>query len=239
MKPTVLASALVLAVLPSLAGAAEGDAAPAPVASPAAAAATPDPTDVLFDRPQLKNTKPSSTIRYAYLRRSGITKGPYGPPLDDEIKLTIEPGKTADNRDVKVQMFSGANRAPAGPFEDMPGNPVIPLFLENHLKGLAALLEANPRYIKNAIRKGLREKATITPTKVDFKGKQVDGWQIVTKPFVGDPQTDKLRGFDNLTYTFVVAPEVPGEIVSIEAQAKKPDGGELLEETLSYDQNAG
>jgi len=236
LKTNAFAAALMLAVLPTLAGAASGD---SPTPKPAAAQATPDASDVLFEQPQMKNTQPGSTLRYVYLRRSGITKGPYGPPIDDEIKLKIEPGKSADGRDIQVQMFSGGNRAPAGPFDDMSGNPIIPLFLENHLKGLAGLLEANPRYIKNAIRVGLRNKATVTATKIDFKGKQVDGWRIVTKPFEGDPQTEKLRGFDGLTYTFVTSPEVPGEIVSIEAQAKKPDGGELLEERLSYDQNAG
>ncbi|WP_147045263.1 hypothetical protein [Methylobacterium gnaphalii] len=225
-----------LATLPSLAGAAPDDK-PAPV--PAATNGTPDAADVLFEQPQMKNTQPGTTLRYVYLRRSGITRGPYGPPMEDEIKLKIESGKNADARDIQVQMFSGANRAPAGPFDDMAGNPVLPLFLENHMKGLAALLEANPRYIKNAIRIGLRNKATVTATKVDFKGKQVDGWRVVTKPFEGDPETAKMRGFDGITYTFVTSPDVPGEIVSIEAQAKKPDGGELLEERLSYDQNAG
>ena len=47
-----------------------------------------------------------------------------------------------------------------------------------------------------------------------------------------------MRGFDALTYTFITSAEVPGEIVSMEAQAKTPEGGELLEESLSYDQNA-
>lgn len=237
MKPIVLASVLILAGLPSLARAAD-EAAATPVPAPTASG-TPSASDVLFDQPQMKNTAPGSTLTYDYLRRSGISKGPYGPPLHDEIKLTIEPGNAADNRTIRVQMFSGGNRVPAGPFPDMPGNPVLSLFLENHLKGLAGLLEANPRYLKNAIRKGLRDKATVTPTRIEYQGKTVDAWRIETQPFVGDPQTDRMRGFDTLTYTFVTSPAVPGEIVSIVAQAKKPDGGELLEEKLDYDPNAG
>ncbi|SFK93281.1 hypothetical protein [Methylorubrum salsuginis] len=209
--------------------------APTPVATDAGKGA-PDAGDLLFERPQLKNTAPGSTITYDYLRRSGIVRGPYGPPLNDEIKFTIEPGKSAESRDVRVQMFSGANRVPAGPFIDMPGNPVLSLFLENHLKGLAGLLEANPRYLKNAIRKGMREKAKVTPTEVEYKGRKVEGWRVEMQPFLGDPLTDRMRGFDNLTYTFVTSPEVPGEIVSIRASATKPDGGELLEERLDYDQ---
>ena len=220
---------------------AASDSGPAPAAKDAAqdaakAAAAPNAGDLLFEQPQMKNTTPGSTLTYDYLRRSGIVKGPYGPPLNDEIKLTVEPGKSAESRDIRVQMFSGGYRVPAGPFQDMPGNPVLSLFLENHLKGLASLLEANPRYIKNAIRKGLREKSTVTPVQVDFKGRKVEGWRVEMKPFVGDPQTERMRGFEGLTYTFVTSPEVPGEIVSIEARALKPDGGELLEERLDYDQ---
>lgn len=233
MRSTTFAVALVLAAAPSL-----GWAGPAET-TPAATSTAPSASDLLFEQPQMKNVAPGSTISYGYKRRSGIAKGPYGPPIDDAIKLTVEPGKDAAARDIEVQMFSGANRIPAGPFRNMEGNPILPLFLENHLKGVANLLGANPRYIKNAIRKGLREKAAITPEQIDYKGKKVAGWRIVTKPFEGDPQTDKMRGFDTMTYTFVTSPEVPGEIVSIEAQATKPEGGELLEEKVSYDQDAG
>ena len=236
MKRFVIAA--VLAAVPALARA---QAAPTPEAAPVAnaGAATPRAADLLFEQPQMRNTAAGSTIDYAYLRRSGIAKGPFGPPLDDTIKLKLDAGKTADDRNIAVEMFSGANRFPAGPFEEMPGNPVIPLFLENHLKNLARVLEANPRYLKLAIRKGLRDGATVTPVKVDYKGRSVDGWQVVTKPFVGDALARRMRGMDNMTYTFVTSPEVPGEIVSIEAQSKNPDGGELLEERLSYDQKAG
>ena len=207
-----------------------------PASQETAQSAAPNAGDLLFEQPQMKNTTPGSTLTYDYLRRSGIVKGPYGPPLNDAIKLTVEPGKSAESRDIRVQMFSGGYRVPAGPFIDMAGNPVLSLFLENHLKGLAGLLEANPRYIKNAIRKGLREKATVTPVQLDFKGRKVEGWRVVMKPFEGDPLTERMRGFEATTYTFVVAPEVPGEIVSLEARTLKPDGGELLEERLDYDQ---
>ncbi|GJE51563.1 hypothetical protein GOFOIKOB_4623 [Methylobacterium tardum] len=229
------ALALVLAALPAFA---EDAAKPATVTQ-ANAAAPPSAADLLFDQPQMKNAAPGSTITYNYLRRSGISGGPFGAPLQDTVALKIEPGKSPDARDIRVTMFSGLNRVPAGPFEDMAGNPVVSLFLENHLRALAKVLEANPRYLKLAIRRGLREKATVTPTKVEFDGRSVDGWRVVTKPFEGDAMTQRMRGLDDLTYTFVTAPSVPGEIVSIEASSKNKDGGELLEEKLNYDQKAG
>jgi hypothetical protein len=228
------AVALVLATLPVLA-----EDAPGPAVTRANAATPPAAADLLFDQPHMKNTAPGSTITYDYLRRSGISKGPFGAPLEDTVTLKMEPGKSPEARDISVTMFSGMNRVPAGPFEDMAGNPVVSLFLENHLRVLSKVLEANPRYLKLAIRKGLREKATVTPTKVSIGGRQVDGWRVVTKPFAGDAMAQRMRGMDDMTYTFVTAPSVPGEIVSIEASAKSQDGGELLEEKLNYDQKAG
>ena len=215
---------------------------PAASAAPAATQASvsaPSASDLLFEQPQMKNTSAGSTLTYGYLRRSGIARAPFGPLLDDTIKLKVDAAAKPEDRNIRVEMFSGTNRFPAGPFEDMPGNPVIPLFLENHLKSLARVLEANPRYLKLAIRKGLREKATVTPVKVTYQGQEVDGWRVETKPFTGDGMAERMRGMDNMTYTFVTSPSVPGEIVSIEAQSKNAEGQELLEERLSYDQKAG
>ncbi|MDR7037248.1 hypothetical protein J2X36_001995 [Methylobacterium sp. BE186] len=236
MRILTTAACLVLLAAPVLAQTAPAQ---APAAEKVNAGSPPAAADLLFEQPQMKNTTPGTTLTYAYLRRSGIAKGPFGPTLNDTIKLKLEPGKGADDRTIRVEMFSGQNRFPAGPFEDMPGNPVMTLFLEHHLMALAKVLEANPRYLKNAIRKGLRDGATVTPTKVTYQGQEVDGWRIQTKPFEGDKLADRMRGMANMTYTFVTSPAVPGELVSIEAQSKNAEGGELLEERLSYDQKAG
>ena len=240
MKPTIpaatLAALLMLGGTPALAQTPPA-ADPAPVTK--ASTAAPNASDLLFEQPQMKNVPPGTKLTYGYIRRSGISKGPFGPPMDDTIKLGIEPGKSAEGRDIRVEMFSGANRFPAGPFEDMPGNPVMTLFLEHHLMDMARVLSANPRYIKNAIRKGLRDNATVTPTTIDYKGRTVSAWRIETQPFLEDRMKDRMRGMENIRYTFVTSDAVPGELVSIEAQTKNAEGGELLQESLTYDPNAG
>ena len=204
------------------------------------AAAPPSAADLLFEQPHMKNAAPGSTITYDYLRRSGIAKGPFGPPLTDTLTLTLEPGKSPEAATSASMMFSGLNRVPAGPFEDMPRQPgglAVPG--EPPPSSLAKVLEANPRYLKLAIRKGLREAATVTPTKVTVSGREVDGWRVVIQPFAKDAMEQRMRGMDKMIYTFITSPEVPGEIVSIEASSKNAEGGELLEEKLSYDQKAG
>ncbi|KMO41627.1 hypothetical protein VQ03_12595 [Methylobacterium tarhaniae] len=215
----------------------------ATLAGPAAAQGTPEApptaTTLLFETNQLTDAAPGRALSYRYTRFSGIDGAPFGPPVEDRIREEVAPGATPETRNLKVEMFSGERRMPTATYEDMPGNPVLVRFLEHHLDDLAKVLKGNPRYIKNAIRRALRESATVTPTEAGVDGKTVPGWRIVARPFVDDPVRDRLRGFDGLTYTFVVSPKVPGQIVSIDVRATNPEGGILLQETLTYEPNAG
>lgn len=200
---------------------------------------TPSATKLLFETSQVANAPPGQPLSYKYSRFSGIEGAPFGPPVDDRIREEVAPGATPETRNLKVEMFSGERRMPTATYEDMPGNPVLVRFLEHHLDDLAKVLKGNPRYIKNAIRRSLRENATVTPAEVEVDGAKKPGWRVVARPFVDDPVRDRLRGFDGLTYTFVVSPAVPGQIVSIDVKATNPEGGILLQETLTHEPNAG
>ncbi|WP_298955813.1 hypothetical protein [uncultured Methylobacterium sp.] len=235
MRAVAVAVAVLLAGL-AAPGLHAQEAAPKPGA---AAPATPVAIDLLFDAKQLRNAAPGSTLSYRYTLSSGIEGSPFGPPVEDRVQASVEPGKDPDTRTLTVQTFTGARRLPTAHFEDMSGNPVIGTFLEHHVLDLAKVLKGNPRYLKNAIRKALRDGATVTPTEVTVNGVASPGWRVEIKPLAGDPIRDRLRGFDALTYTFVVSPAVPGEVVSIAASALDPQGGKLLEETLTYEPSLG
>jgi hypothetical protein len=202
-----------------------------------AAAQTPAPAELLFERPQWQAVQPGERLAYRYSRQSPL-EAVFGPAIEDRIRLTIEPGAAAENRTVRVEMFSETRRRAAGPFEDVPGNPAIVLFLEHHLENLARVLKANPRYLKNAIRAGLRDRAVIAPADVSVEGRTVPGWRVEAKPFADDPNKAKMRGLDTLTYTFVVADAVPGAVLSLEARATDDSGNQLLLERLAYDPSA-
>ncbi|MET7247201.1 hypothetical protein ABZT49_28010 [Methylobacterium sp. EM32] len=199
----------------------------------------PNATALLFETNQLANAPPGRPLTYRYTRFSGIDGAPFGPPVEDRIREEVAPGANPENRNLKVEMFSGERRMPTATYEDVPGNPVLVRFLEHHLDDLAKVLKGNPRYIKNAIRRALRESASVTPAEVEVEGAKTPGWRVVARPLADDPVRDRLRGFDSLTYTFVVSSAVPGQIVSIDARATSPEGGILLQETLTYEPNAG
>jgi hypothetical protein len=202
----------------------------------AAAQSAPDPAELLFERPQWQQAAPDARIVYRYSRTTPL-ETVFGPNFEDRISLILEGSASPDARTVRVEMFSEARRQAAGPYEDVTGNPVLVLFLEHHLETLARALQANPRYLKNTIRAGLRTAST-TPTTVEWRGQMVPAWRIETRPFLGDTHKDRMRGLDSLTYTFVTSDAVPGAILSIEARATAADGGQLFLETLAYDQNA-
>ncbi|TGD96377.1 hypothetical protein [Methylobacterium nonmethylotrophicum] len=201
--------------------------------------APPNATALLFETNQLANAPAGQALTYRYTRFSGIEGAPFGPPVEDRIREVVAPGASPQTRNLKVEMFSGERRMPTATYEDVPGNPVLVRFLEHHLDDLARVLKGNPRYIKNAIRRALRESASVTATEVTVDGAKRPGWRVVARPLVDDPVRDRLRGFDSLTYTVVVSDSVPGQIVSIDVRATSPEGGSLLQETLTYEPNAG
>jgi hypothetical protein len=217
MKRTLLAALLCLGFLPALAQ------------SPA-----PDAADLLFEGSHWETATAGSTIGYRYQRTSGNAET-FGPSFEDRIRLKLEAGESAANRTVRVELFTPPRYRPAGPFEDVPGNPVVVLFLEHHLATLAGSLKANPRYFKQAIRAGLRDKASVEPVKLQHGGREVEGWRVAVKPFADDRNREKMRGLDSFTYVFTVSNAVPGRLVSIEAEAKAADGSTLLKETLTHD----
>lgn len=203
-------------------------------AASAPAQEAPAASDLLFETQDWRSVPPETALLYRYERVSSL------PPervrgFSDTIRLLVGSGSTAETRNVQVEMFSGAQRRPAGPFDDVPGNPVLALFLEQHLQTLVAAIGANPRYFRNSIRAGLRDSASVTPVTTAYRGGQVPAWRITMRPFLQDPHQSQMMGLDTLTYSFVVSDHVPGKIVSIDVRADDTNGRPLLQETLSYD----
>ncbi|ACA20057.1 conserved hypothetical protein [Methylobacterium sp. 4-46] len=233
MRPAFLCG-LLLAATPALA-----QPAPPPAAAAAAREAAPSAVDLLFEGKHFAAAPAGSRITYRYTRFSGIKDGPFGAPIEDRIVETVAAGSGPDSRNLTIEAFTGERRLPTAHYENMTGNPLLAQFLEYHVLDIAKALQGNPRYLKNGLRKAMREGGPATPTEVEVGGEKRPGWRVVLRPFVNDPVKDKLRGFDSLTYTFVLSPAVPGEIVSIDVEAPGPEGGKLLQETVTYEPSVG
>ena len=191
-----------------------------------------DVATLLFATPQWGRTPVASTITYDYSKKVADSQA-FGPSFDDHVVLTLNAGDAAQSRTPAGRMFSGTNAKPAGPFHSDPQNPVLLLVLEENVQELSKAFKANPRYLKNAIRKAWRDHAAIEPCQTEFDGKKVAGTRITVQPFTGDPQADKMKGLDGMMYVVEIADSVPGNISVIDIHAP-PDGGAKFTETLHF-----
>lgn len=211
-----------------------GSAAPsAPTPPPQAGqGGAPDVATLLFSLPQWEQAPAGSTLTYGFSRK---TKDPaLGASFDDHIVLKLGAGDEAHSRTADVKMFSGANAKAAGPFPSDQQNPVLLLVLENNVQELSKLFKANPRYLKNAIRKAWRNDAQIERTDITVNGKPTPGTRISVHPFAGDPEAGKMMGLDGMVYTVEIADSVPGYIADIDIHAPA-DGTPKFSETLRYE----
>lgn len=204
------------------------------LAGPAfAQAPTPDATALLFEAPQLKDEAPGKTLSYAYARKTP-EDGRFGSSFEDGITIGIDRSDAdAAARTVRMEMFGLGRRRAAGPFEDVTYNPVLTVFLEHHVEQLAKALRANPRYLKNAIRAGLRDKAVVERTETAVAGRPAPAWRVTVSPFLNDAKKDRMLGLDTLSYSFTVSDDVPGRIAAIAVRAAGPEGA-LFEERLTH-----
>lgn len=103
------------------------------------------------------------------------------------------------------------------------------------MQELSRLLKGNPRYLKNAIRAALRDRADVQATDTIVAGEPAAGRLISVEPFLEDANKARMRGLETLSYTFTVSEAVPGQIVEINARAVLQDGTVGLEEGLVYE----
>lgn len=194
--------------------------------APAIADARPSAAAILFERPNLQKLKTGDVVTYDYRFSTG-DPSLFGPAFADKVKMTVVGDKAGDQRSLDVELFSGDRRRAAGPFDDVASNPILILMLEEHLQRLAALFQANPRYMKTAIRLALRN-AVATPDAA------TGGWIVEVAPFKDDPHKARMHGLDALVYRFSAAPDTPGEIVAIDISARDDKSMILFEEATRY-----
>ena len=221
IRPFSFAFGVIAFGLALLAGAASGAQEPQP-----------DAADILFERPQLQALKLGDNLNYSYSFRSADEKL-FGPSFDDKIALTIDKGDEPNKKRVDVELFSAERRRAAGPFDDMNGNPLLSLMLEENLQRLATIFQSNPRYMKTAIRMALRN-AKASPDEADGFDAAAPAWKVEVKPFANDPNKARMHGLETLTYRFRVSAAAPGEIYEIDISARDPSGAVLFEETTRY-----
>lgn len=95
-----------------------------------------DAASLLFESPHWARVQPGGTLVYQYVRKSADPER-FGSSFENQIRLYFDRGATDATRTVRVKLFGPARRRASGPFEDVSSNPVLMLFLEDHVEQLS------------------------------------------------------------------------------------------------------
>ena len=190
-----------------------------------------DVATLLFGTAMWDKAPAGSKLTYTFDKTT--SDAALGAPFKDQVVLTLGAGDDARSRTTEMQLFSGVNRKPAGPFPSDQQNPLLLVILENNVQELSGLFKANPRYLKNAIRKAWRDNPKIEQAEDSIDGKPTAVTRVTVTPFVNDAEADRMKGLNTMSYTVDVSNGVPGYIAVIDIRASAM-GKALFAETLRY-----
>ena len=174
----------------------------------------PTPIDILFERKHLTNVVAGTELVYRFDRT--VTQPELlGQPFSDDIKVEIKKVEPNGTRAVVVKVFTGERARDPQPIDELTGNPVLVVFLDRAVASYMAVAGGKVAYLKDKFRTALRERATVTPVKVKLADKVTDAYKISVQPYAGDLNAQKMRGYENSSFSFVVSEAVPGQFVEL------------------------
>ena len=221
MRSHPLIAALVLGLAPGLAA--------------AEAHVTEAPYDLLFRTGTLDDVDRGATLAYERTVTNDLV--PAAAERDSgRIELTFTDGTVEE----AVLTFHQDDRFRAlGEFPASVGNPLILYFVETVARDMAESAGGSQFYIRNRLKESLVSPAGIETLDAPLGGGTVGATAVTLRPFEGDPNAERMRGFDELTLTVTMSDEVPGWYRELLAEVPDEGGTPIYSSVLSYVPDAG
>jgi len=185
---------------------------------------------LVFLNPHLANIKAPSVLRYQFVRTDPAAEGGF----KDSVELKLGRGKTAACCSVSASFLSGARAMRVPEVDDARANPVLMYFLEYEVQQLQRSTKGSSAHFRKQIRLALVDKAELTPTRIEWGGREVAATLVQVSPFLDDPYRARFEREAQKAYSFVMSDEVPGGVYQI--RTRLPDaasGTPTVEETLT------
>ena len=177
--------------------------------------------DLLFRDGTLDPVSRDHTL--VYQREVTNTLNPDAAARDSgEIGLRIE--QAEDMEMVRLEFRRDGKHRGMGSFPASVGNPMIMVFYESVVRDMAETAGGSPFYIRNRVKDALVQPSEVEPGTAMVNGEEVATRTIRMRPFEGDPNVDRMRGFGALELIVTMSEAVPGWYVSLVAEAPSPDG---------------
>jgi hypothetical protein len=184
---------------------------------------------LVFLTPHLSGLKPPTALRYQFVRKENGSGG-----FTDQVDVRLSSGSGGACCNVAGSFLTGerAFRVPEVP--DATANPVLLYFLEHEIRQMQRATKGQAAHFQKRIRLAMVDGATLTPTTVQWQGREVAATAVRITPYVDDPYRARFEREAEKVYTFVLSDAVPGQVFQIRAEL--PGVEETL--TLAASQDA-
>jgi len=182
----------------------------------------PSATDLLFETPHIKDLPEGTELVYDFSRKVS-EEALLGPSYDDTVKVTVGDKDENSTRSLQIDVFTGKRKRDPQDISGMTGNPVLVFYLDRAVFGYNSVAGGKRAYLKNRFRIALGEAAELSPVKVRYDGKTLDGYRVVIKPYEKDLNRDKMRGYENSRFEMVVSDGVPGHFVAMKSEVESDE----------------
>lgn len=184
---------------------------------------------LLFMEPNLDGIKAPTTLRYQFVH----TEPSPSANFKDTVEIQFARGSTSACCNVSGTFLSAERAMRAPEVEDARSNPVLMYFLEYEVRQLQRATKGGQAHFRKQIRLSFVDKAEVTPTRIQWGGREVDATVVQVSPFLDDPFRARFEREAQKNYTFVLSKSVPGGVYQIRSRLPDPAGTILAEETLT------
>ena len=186
---------------------------------------------LLFETDHLAKMKAPATLVYEFRKLSNIE-----PAFTDSVQLDVSRSKGQVH--AALRFLSGQRRRALPEVDDAHGNPVLLGFLEHDIAEMKRLTGGSVTYFRKRIRMALANGAQVTPQRITYQGKTVEGKVVRIQPYLDDPMHARFEHYVRKTYTFVLSEAVPGGLYQVrtslgQAGEGRPPPGTVVARTAA------
>ena len=163
---------------------------------------------LLFETDHLARMKAPATLVYEFRRQSNVE-----PAITDSVQLDVSRDKGQVH--AALRFLSGKHKQALPEVDDAHGNPVLLGFLERDIAEMKRLTGGSVLYFRKRIRLALANGAQVTPQRITYAGKTLEGKAIRIQPYLDDPLQARFENYVRKTYTFVLSDHVPGGVYRV------------------------
>jgi hypothetical protein len=168
---------------------------------------------MLFMSRHLDNVKLPATLRYRFSQSGTAEAGVQGGAT---VSVSPMAGSKACCK-ASGSFLSGEREVRLPALDAAEGNPVVMYFLENDIRTMNRLTKGSQTYFRKRLRMAIYGGATVQPVRLQWQGREVDGQEIVIRPFADDPNAFRFQKYVGKEYRFMLSQAVPGGVYAIRA----------------------